>query len=82
VGAPGAGDWSDPAVRTSAEKGEPMKHSIRDKAEGTFHEVKGKLKVEVGKLDDDPKLEAEGRDEEVAGKVQQVVGKIKHIVGR
>jgi len=37
-----------------------MKSSIRDKAEGTFHEVKGKVKEVVGELSDDPDLEAEG----------------------
>jgi len=48
-----------------------MKSSIRDKAEGMFHEVKGKVKEVAGELSDNPKLEAEGTDEKIAGKVQE-----------
>ena len=33
-----------------------MKSSIRDQTEGTFHEVKGKLKEVAGRLSDNPKL--------------------------
>ena len=35
-----------------------MKSSIRDQAEGTFHEVKGKIKEVAGKLNDNPDFEA------------------------
>jgi len=59
-----------------------MKSSIRDKAEGTFHEVKGKVKEVAGKLSDNPVLEAEGTDEKIAGKVQEKIGQIKKVVGR
>ena len=44
-----------------------MKSSIRDKAEGTLHEVKGKVKEVTGKITDNPKLEAEGKAEKIAG---------------
>ena len=54
-----------------------MKSSKQDKAEGTFHEVKGKVKEVAGKLSDDPNLEAEGTGEKIAGKVQEKVGQIK-----
>jgi uncharacterized protein YjbJ (UPF0337 family) len=37
-----------------------MKSGNRDKAEGKFHEVKGKAKEIAGKLSDNPKLEGEG----------------------
>jgi len=47
-----------------------MKSSAKDKAEGAFHEVKGKVKEVAGKLSDNPKLEAEGTGEKIAGKVQ------------
>ena len=47
-----------------------MKSSTKDKAEGKFHEVKGKIKEVAGELRDNPKLEAEGTDEKIAGKVQ------------
>jgi uncharacterized protein YjbJ (UPF0337 family) len=59
-----------------------MKSSIRDKAEGTFHEVKGKAKEMAGKLSDNPGLEAEGTDEKIAGKVQEKVGHVKKVLGK
>jgi uncharacterized protein YjbJ (UPF0337 family) len=59
-----------------------MKSSIRDKAEGTFHQVKGKVKEVSGKLSDNPELEAEGTDEKIAGKVQEKVGQVKKVLGK
>jgi uncharacterized protein YjbJ (UPF0337 family) len=59
-----------------------MKSSIRDKTEGTFHEVKGKVKEVSGKLGDNPELEAEGTNEKIAGKVQQGIGKVKKVLGK
>jgi uncharacterized protein YjbJ (UPF0337 family) len=57
-----------------------MKSSIRDKAEGTFHEVKGKVKEVFGKVSDNPKLEAEGIGEKIAGKVQEMIGQVKKVL--
>jgi len=48
--------------------------------EGTFHEVKGKLKEAAGKLTDNPKLEGEGLGEKIAGKVQKKVGEIEKVL--
>jgi uncharacterized protein YjbJ (UPF0337 family) len=59
-----------------------MKSSIRDKAEGTFHEVKGKVKEMAGKITDNPKLEGKGKAEKIAGKVQEKVGQVKKILGK
>jgi uncharacterized protein YjbJ (UPF0337 family) len=59
-----------------------MKSSIRDKAEGTFHEVKGKAKEVAGKLSDNPKLQAEGTVEKIAGKVQGKIGQVKKVLGK
>jgi len=59
-----------------------MNTSIRDKAEGTFHEVKGKIKEVAGKWSDNPKLEAEGIAENVAGKAQEKLGEVKQVVGQ
>lgn len=56
-----------------------MKSSIRDKAEGMFHEVKGKVKEVAGQVTDNPKLEAEGATEKIAGKVQEKIGDIKKV---
>lgn len=59
-----------------------MKSSIRDKVEGTFHELKGTAKEIAGKLNKDPELEVEGNDEKIAGKVQAKIGQIKSVVGK
>jgi uncharacterized protein YjbJ (UPF0337 family) len=59
-----------------------MKSSIRDKTEGTFHEVKGKVKEIAGKLSDNPKLEAKGKGEKIAGKVQEKIGQVKKVWGK
>ena len=59
-----------------------MKSSTKDKAEGGFYKVKGKFKEILGKLSGKPKLEAEGKDEEIAGKVQEKIGQVKKAVGK
>ena len=58
-----------------------MKSSTKDQAEGTFHEVKGKVKEIVGELSDNPDLEAEGIGEKIAGKVQKKIGQVKKVLG-
>ena len=58
-----------------------MKSSNRDKAEGTFHEAKGKVKEVAGKITDNPKLESEGTAERIAGKVQEKIGQVKKVLG-
>jgi uncharacterized protein YjbJ (UPF0337 family) len=59
-----------------------MKSSAKDKAEGKFHEVKGKVKEIAGKLSDNPKLEAEGTGEKIAGKAQGKLGQVKKVLGK
>jgi uncharacterized protein YjbJ (UPF0337 family) len=59
-----------------------MKSSTRDKAEGTFHEMKGKIKEVAGNLSDNPKLKAEGIVENIAGKAQEKVGQVKQVFGK
>jgi len=59
-----------------------MKSGAKDQAEGTFHELKGKVKEIAGKLSDNPKLEAEGTGEKIAGKVQKKVGQAKKVLGK
>lgn len=62
-------------------KGESMKSSTKDQAEGTFHEVKGAVKEIAGIISDNPLLEAEGSDEKMAGKVQEKIGQVKKVFG-
>jgi uncharacterized protein YjbJ (UPF0337 family) len=59
-----------------------MKQSIEDKAKGTFHEVKGKVKEKVGRATNDPDLEAEGLVEKLGGKVQKKVGQVEKVLGK
>ena len=59
-----------------------MKSSTKDQAEGTLHELKGKVKEVAGKLSDNPKLEAEGTGENIAGKVQGKIGQVKKVFGK
>jgi uncharacterized protein YjbJ (UPF0337 family) len=59
-----------------------MNSSAKDKAEGTFHQAKGAAKEILGKITDNPKLEAKGSAERVAGKVQEKVGEIKKVLGK
>ncbi|MDO8477260.1 MAG: CsbD family protein [Candidatus Rokubacteria bacterium] len=58
-----------------------MKPSTKDKAQGTFHEVKGKVKEKVGRATNNPELEAEGQVEKIAGKVQKKIGQVKKVLG-
>ena len=59
-----------------------MKSGSRDKAEGKFHEVRGKAKEIAGRLSDNPKLEGEGTGEKLAGKVLKKIGQVKKIFGK
>ena len=59
-----------------------MKSGTRDQAEGTFHQIKGKVKEVAGELSDNPKLEAEGTGEKMVGKVQEKIGEVKKVLGK
>jgi len=58
-----------------------MKPSTQDRAEGKLHEVKGKIKEEVGKATNDSDLEVAGDAEKKAGKVQNWIGRAEKAVG-
>ena len=59
-----------------------MKSSNQDNAEGTWHQVKGKIKEIAGKAVGKRDLENEGKAENVGGKVQEKIGEIKEVVGK
>jgi uncharacterized protein YjbJ (UPF0337 family) len=59
-----------------------MKRSIKDKAKGTFHEVRGKVKERIGRATNNPKLEARGRAEKTGGKVQKKIGQLEKVLGK
>jgi uncharacterized protein YjbJ (UPF0337 family) len=58
-----------------------MKQSTEDKAKGTFHEVKGKVKEKVGQATNNPDLEAEGQIEKIRGKVQKKISQVEKVLG-
>jgi uncharacterized protein YjbJ (UPF0337 family) len=47
------------------------------KFNGTWNEVKGKIKQQYANLTDDDLKFEEGKDEEILGKIQQKTGKAK-----
>jgi uncharacterized protein YjbJ (UPF0337 family) len=54
-----------------------MKSSTQDQMEGTFHQMKGKIKEIAGELTDNPKLKAAGTYEKMSGIVQEKIGQVK-----
>jgi len=58
-----------------------MKQSTRDKAEGKFHELKGKVKEKVGRATNDPNMEAEGQGEQIGGKLKKKIGQVEKVLG-
>ena len=56
-----------------------MKQSTEDKAKGTFHQLKGKVKEKVGRATNNPDLEAEGQVEKIGGKVQKKIGQVEKV---
>ena len=59
-----------------------MKQSIKDKAKGKFHEVKGNVKEKVGRVTNNPDLEAEGLGEKIGGKLRQKIGRVEKVLGK
>jgi len=59
-----------------------MKSSTKDRAKGTFHEAKGKVREVAGKIMGNPTLQAKGKVENMAGKVQEKIAQIKKVIGK
>ena len=57
-----------------------MSESTKDRIEGKFHEVKGKVKQKAGQAINSPDLESEGKSENLAGKIQKKVGQIEKVL--
>jgi uncharacterized protein YjbJ (UPF0337 family) len=56
-----------------------MSDSMKDKAQGTAHEVKGKVKEKIGQVTNDPDLEGEGKGEKIGGKIQKKIGDVEKV---
>jgi len=54
-----------------------MRGSTKDRMEGIWNEVKGKVKEVVGETVNSPRLKMEGHKEKFAGKVQEKIGRAK-----
>jgi len=60
-----------------------MKPSTDDKARGKPREAKGAIKEKVGRMTNNPELEADGKAaEKNAGKAQNWVGKVENPAGQ
>jgi uncharacterized protein YjbJ (UPF0337 family) len=59
-----------------------VKPSMKDKIKGSFHEAKGTIKEEVGKVTNDRNLKAKGKAEKKAGELQQRIGRAKDTVAK
>jgi uncharacterized protein YjbJ (UPF0337 family) len=57
-----------------------MKPSTQDEIAGNVHEVKGKIKEQVGRVTNNPNLEGEGIGENLAGKVQKKIGQVEKVI--
>jgi uncharacterized protein YjbJ (UPF0337 family) len=57
-----------------------MSDSLKDKIEGTAHELKGSIKEKIGSAINNSDLEAEGTAEKIAGKVQQKVADVEKVL--
>ena len=69
-------------LRSGSKKENTMKNSTKDQVKGKVHEVKGAVKEKVGHATNDPNLEAEGQDEQVAGTIQKKIGQIEKVAGQ
>jgi uncharacterized protein YjbJ (UPF0337 family) len=58
-----------------------MNPSTPDRTEGKLHEVKGHIKEEIGRVTNDPDLQASGKAEKKAGKVQKWIGRTEKAIG-
>jgi len=56
-----------------------MKTSTKDRIQGKFHEVKGKVREKAGQVVNDSDLKAKGHSENVAGKIQKKIGQIRGV---
>jgi uncharacterized protein YjbJ (UPF0337 family) len=59
-----------------------MNSSTKDRIQGEFHKLKGKVKQKAGQVAGNPDVESEGKSENLAGKVQKKIGQIKEVFER
>jgi uncharacterized protein YjbJ (UPF0337 family) len=57
-----------------------MKPSTHDEIAANVHELKGKIKEQVGRATNNPRLEGEGIGENLTGKVQEKIGQVEKVI--
>jgi uncharacterized protein YjbJ (UPF0337 family) len=58
-----------------------MNPSTKDELQGKAHELKGAVKEAAGKLINQPELEADGQNENLAGTIQKKIGQVEKVLG-
>ena len=58
-----------------------MADSVKDKVQGTAHDIKGSVKEKVGQATNNPNMQDEGTAEKFGGKVQKKVGDVEKALG-
>lgn len=56
-----------------------MSDSMKDKAQGAAHEIKGKIKEKIGQATNNPDMADEGTAEKIAGKIQKKIGDVEKV---
>jgi uncharacterized protein YjbJ (UPF0337 family) len=57
-----------------------MDNTTKDKIQGNWNEIKGKLKEKYGELTDNDLTYEEGQEDQLIGKIQKKIGKTKEEV--
>jgi uncharacterized protein YjbJ (UPF0337 family) len=57
-----------------------LKPSGQNVVEGKLHEVKGKVKEQLGRVTNDPNMESDGTVEKIGGIVQNKVGHVQQVI--
>jgi uncharacterized protein YjbJ (UPF0337 family) len=57
-----------------------MKASTKDEVAGKLHEVKGKIKEQVGRATNNSDLETEGTTEKIGGNIQHKIGQVEKVI--
>jgi uncharacterized protein YjbJ (UPF0337 family) len=58
-----------------------MNESTKDELQGKAHELKGAVREAAGKLTNQPALEADGQNENLAGTIQKKIGQVEKVLG-
>jgi uncharacterized protein YjbJ (UPF0337 family) len=59
-----------------------MKASATDQAKGKLERLKGKVKQIAGIVTGRPRLEAEGKGQQLTGAAREKLGKVEKVVGK